>query len=454
MLTQVLCSIVLVSIFHLLHYVRCEDGQCSRLDVKINPESLVNGICIHFNVSAWGNEPCNVNVSHQDGKIFIGEVCHYTDLKFSRAGRSYQVDCYYEIRDEVSKLHERYRCIADGLDFMMRNTGSESEYNCLKGYQDYFFHLWTGSISSSTTTSPATTISTTTTPTPTTTTTTATTTPTTTSSTTSTTTTMTTTTTSTTTIMTTTTTSTTTTASTTEFVDTTTASPTTTTALSTLTSTLPYVTKTTTPSIEPLITTTASSTSTEVSELSSIDQGGINETVVISPEREKEYIRIERKRVLDSAKLKLLVISTLMTTGLSIQLLLIRQLRKLLREWYENGLLVEDGVANAVISMAAKKMKSTGRKKMKAKRKGRAKKFGKKPKTHRDSNRPPKEGSANVARSKDVSSDDNTTDLYNFYEGKQKRSRHSFSKESNKSRDASLEGKSKDSKEAHGKKGA
>ncbi|KAK5973923.1 hypothetical protein GCK32_002314 [Trichostrongylus colubriformis] len=387
------------------------------------------------------------------------EDCNYHDFEYLVGGGiSYRADCYCKITREVSTLHESYRCIADALDRIRRNLQLHDyglhgrEERCIKQNYRKYLNLSLQGFSTSTatkiTTSSATTTSTTTTPTPTETTTTATTTPTTTSTTTSTTA-----------ITTTTTTSATTTESTTEFVDTSTAtaSPITRTALSTLTSTLPYVTETTTPSMEPLITTTASSTSKEVSELSSIDQGGINETVVISPEREKEYIRIERKRVLDSAKLKLLVISTLMTTGLSIQLLLIRQLRKLLREWYESGLLVEDGVANAVIRMAVKKMKSAGGKRMKAKRKGaraRAKKFGRKPKTHRDSNRTPKKGSANVARSKNVSSDDNTTDLYNFYEGKQKRSQDSFSKESNKSRDALLEGKSKDSKEGHGKKGA
>ncbi|KAK5973928.1 hypothetical protein GCK32_002319 [Trichostrongylus colubriformis] len=193
--------------------------------------------------------------------------------------------------------------------------------------------------------------------------------------------------------------------------------------------------------------TTSSATTKRAQELFSTTYlGGINETVIISPEREEDKIRIERKRVLDSAKLKLLVISTLMTTALSIQFLLIRHLRKVRQEWYESGLVVEYGGANAVVRMAAKKMKSAGKKRMKPKRKGaltRAKKFDRKPKTHRDCNRPPKKRSANVARSKNVSSDDNTTDLNNFYKGKQKGSQDSFPKELNRSRDASSEAKSK-----------
>ncbi|KAK5973926.1 hypothetical protein GCK32_002317 [Trichostrongylus colubriformis] len=463
MVVRVLCSIALVSNFHLLHYVQCRDGQCSRL-YDGNFPFVVNGICVNFNVSVWASQPCNFSISFGYGKIHQrGEPCHYQDVKYRGflglgVGALYQVDCYCKITHEIPTSHERYRCIAEALKRMKLKPplryGSlvQEGKRCIEeNYQYWSLESTSTSTTMKVTSSPATTTGTTTTPTPTTITTTtstitATTTPTTTFTTTSTTT-----------IMTTPTTSTTTTASTTEFVDTftATASATTTTALSTLTSTVPYVTETTTtPSIEPLLTTIASSTSTDFSELSSIDQGGINETVVISPEREKEYIRTERKRVLDSAKLKLLVISTLMTTGLSIQLLLIRQLRKLLREWYESGLLVEDGVANAVIKMAAKKMKSAGRKKMKAKRKARAKKIGRKPKTHRDSRRTPKKGSANVGRSRSVSSDDNTTDLYNFYEGKQKGSEDSHSKESNRSKDTSSEGKSMDSKEGHGKKGA
>ncbi|VDO80584.1 unnamed protein product [Haemonchus placei] len=175
-------------------------------------------------------------------------------------------------------------------------------------------------------------------------------------------------------------------------------------------------------------------------------------------DKEEDFIREQQKRILKRAKLKLLVISSLMTAGLFAQLILIRLLRKKLREWNETILLVQAGFLD--VEEKPKEVKPMGKRKKKTKRrktKARRRRSDEKMRKRRSKERSGSKASAEAIRSKDRSLfklKDDIDDLYNFFDRKSAEKSEervkSLSKEKDKRKDFSSdskESKSADSKE-------
>ncbi|XGW24967.1 hypothetical protein V3C99_006425, partial [Haemonchus contortus] len=264
--------------------------------------------------------------------------------------RRIRVDC-----GEVSKELDSLRTVLTGAKTILTTVSPKSSTTL----PDFVTDEWAvGDVSTTTTTIGTTTTSTT----PSTTTSTTTLTTTTTSSTTTpttTTTTTTTTSTSKTSPTTTTTTTTTTTPTTSTTVATTTteiATPTTTVPFPSPSSTSPSDIELTTTSVTPIMTTPTTYAIT----------GYNGSAIMLIGDKEEDFIREQRKRILKRAKLKLLVISSLMTAGLLAQLILIRLLRKKLREWYEKVLLVQAEFLD--VEEKPKEVKPIGKRKKKTKR--------------------------------------------------------------------------------------